>query len=64
MTLGGGALPRLWVPALWTRGDLYRRMLGVLESLEPHEARALLVFLRDHEEAYRPIMPPSSQTPQ
>ena len=52
------------MPRLWTRGDSYRRLLGVLESLEPHEARALLVFLRDHEEAYRPLLPPSSDKPQ
>jgi hypothetical protein len=36
----------------------------LLESVEPHEARALLVYLRDHEAAYRPILPPSSDTPQ
>jgi hypothetical protein len=46
-----------WVPDLWSRGDSYRRLLGVLESLEPQEARALLVFPPDHEEAYRPGQP-------
>ena len=46
------------------RGDSYRRLLGVLESLEPHEARALLVFLRNHEEACRPVLPPTSDRPQ
>jgi hypothetical protein len=32
--------------------------------LEPHEARALWLYLRDHEEAYRPVTPPSSDRPQ
>jgi hypothetical protein len=53
-----------WVPHLWTRGQTYGELLGAIDLLEPHEARALWLFLRDHEEACRPILPPTSDRPQ
>jgi hypothetical protein len=52
-----------WALRLWERSEHHRRLFQVLDTLEPHEARALFLFLRDHEDAYRPILPPTSETP-
>ena len=57
-------LPPQWLVDLWSKGEEYRHLATVLASLEPHEARALLQFLKATPHAYRPPMPPSSETPQ
>ena len=58
------AQPPEWLVDLWMNGEEYRQLATFLASLEPHEVRALLRFLKANSHAYRPPMPPSSETPQ
>jgi hypothetical protein len=53
----------LWVPQMWFKSDAHRRVLTVLDTLTPDEARRLLEHLRALEPWRSPIVP-GPQRPQ